>query len=122
MSPRSDAGEAPFDVETMLRQTDGLVDLALEVIQLFRADLPAMAARLTEATASGDPERVVRAAHQLRGALLTVAAGPAGRLAGAVELDARGGRLEGADARLRSLALELARLDQALASFLAQPR
>ena len=110
-------GEPPLARAELVARLGDDDALATEVVALFFAELPAARAALQRALEAADPAGVTRAAHNLLGALLNVAAGPAARAArtleqaGALADDTRPARM---DAAARALDLELDRLKVAM--------
>jgi HPt (histidine-containing phosphotransfer) domain-containing protein len=66
------------------------------------------------ALASADAAALSRAAHRVKGSVLTFAAGPASEAALALEQLGRAGTIEGADALVGTLEAELDRLCESL--------
>ena len=109
------APPAAFDLAELLGRIDGDRPLLVELVQVFRDGLPAMLADLDAAVAAGDADRLHRAGHSLKGALLNLSAHPAAALARDIDDAARRGELRrGAWADLERLRQELSRLEQAL--------
>ena len=89
--------------------------LVVELVGLYLQQVPTLTAQIESAAAGGDCDALRRAAHTLKGSLLTLAASEAAAAAHALELlGAAGGALPGADAAVASLARALARVDEAL--------
>ena len=63
-----------FDHSAALQSVDGDEDLLRELAEVFLEDQPRLIAALREAVARGNPERLRRAAHALRGAVVNFAA------------------------------------------------
>jgi HPt (histidine-containing phosphotransfer) domain-containing protein len=96
-----------FDREALLRRLDGDTALAAEIAALFLEHYPDRLADLRQAIDEGRPQAVERAAHSLRGALLTVAADGVARRLRELEDLGRAGRLEPAAAALARIEDEL---------------
>lgn len=82
-----------FDPEALLDRLDGDLRLARELLTTYLEEAPAMRAGLRDALNSGDPKRIERAAHSLRGALAAVSAPVAVDLADQLESRSRDGDL-----------------------------
>ena len=113
-SPEAPAGPPPFDRTDLLERIDNDRTLLLELITLFREGLPALVNELAAAIASQNADRVHRAGHTLKGALLNMSAQPAADLARRIDDEARRGELGRAPEHLQVLRGELARLVEAL--------
>jgi signal transduction histidine kinase/CheY-like chemotaxis protein len=111
----SAAGPRAFDRDELMERIDGDRELLSELVQVFREGLGPLIGELESAVAAGDPTRVQRAGHTLKGALLNLAAHPAAELAREIDDSARRGDLGGAPANLARLLVELDRLETALA-------
>jgi HPt (histidine-containing phosphotransfer) domain-containing protein len=77
---------------------------------MFDQDVPALLAAIRQAVDANDGTALSRAAHTLRGSLVSFAAGDAVRAAQALETAGRDGQLSGARADLASLEAAMARL------------
>jgi two-component system, sensor histidine kinase and response regulator len=112
-SPESDPGSADasdiLDLDAALARVDGDRALLAEIAELFLREAHTMVADVTVAAAT-DLQLVVRAAHRLKGSLLTLGAGRAAAAALAVETLAREGRERDLPAALVHLETEHARL------------
>jgi HPt (histidine-containing phosphotransfer) domain-containing protein len=75
---------------------------------------------ILEAIGEGDPGRVNRAAHSLKGAVGNFGANAAFDLVLRLELMGKDGELTGADEAFRSLVDEIERLKKALADFIVE--
>ncbi|HZH02625.1 MAG TPA: response regulator, partial [Myxococcaceae bacterium] len=104
----------PLDVPTLRRLTGGIPELLTEVVQLYLADAPTLLEEVEVSCASGDADGLAKSAHKLKGALLTLAAGPASEAARSLEMLGREGRVADASDSLRTLRVELSRLHHAL--------
>jgi PAS domain S-box-containing protein len=109
-----DDAAPPVDHRAALRAVGGDAALLADVARLFLDDCPRRAAELRTAVASGDPARVQRSAHALKGAVATLGAWPARELAARLERAGREGHLDEAPALLEALDAELVRVGAAL--------
>jgi two-component system, sensor histidine kinase and response regulator len=85
-------------------------DLVGQLIVLFLADAEVRRVALREAFAAGDAAGVGAAAHTLSGASSNLGASDLAALCAALEIDARGGRLESSRPLLHSIEIEIDRL------------
>ena len=83
------SGEARFDRGAALIRTNGDVDLLAELSTLFLEETPQTLKAIEAAIAISDLDAVERLAHRLKGALLTLSAERAAKLALALETSAR---------------------------------
>jgi HPt (histidine-containing phosphotransfer) domain-containing protein len=88
-----------------------------EIVQLFCAEAPELLARIQTAIAHGDGRALVRAAHSLKGTVMSFGARPAGEAALRLEVMGRGGDLTQARVACAELEREVAQLGNALAVF-----
>jgi two-component system, sensor histidine kinase and response regulator len=112
--PPAPATSTSFDRQELLDRIDGDFSLLAELVKLFRDGLPALQGELRAAVGARDAERIQRAAHTLKGALLNLAAHPAAALARRLDDGARRGDLGSSGELLAALELELAALITAL--------
>ena len=98
--------EAPFDREGLLARLGGSVEILVEVAAMFCADAARMHAELRAHVELADAQ-AVDAAHQLKGALLNLSAGPASATARELEAAARAGDWSRARALIERLGGEL---------------
>jgi PAS domain S-box-containing protein len=110
----------PFDRAAALDRVDGDRGLLAEIAGIFLSDIPAMLESVKAAQTAGDPAALTRAAHRVKGSVLTFAAGPSSDAALALEQLGRTGEMAGADRLVRTLELELDRLASALKPLLHQ--
>ena len=114
--PPAPSAEDPevLDAEALLRRVNGNQAAVAEIIAVFRADSGEMLRAIDAALSAWDAEALARAAHRLKGALMTLAAPAASRAALRLEDIARERDLRlAADARA-ALARVLARLEPQL--------
>lgn len=104
----------PVVLDQLLEQVMGDREMLEMLVQLFLDDLPSRLRELEQAIGSGDPERVRRAAHPIKGACAQLGAAPARDVLNAIE--EAGKRREMAEAEALSAAgyAELERLETAL--------
>ncbi len=111
-----------FDRDRALAQTGGDPELLLDAARMFQQTSGAMLAEVRRAVGRRDAEGVKSAAHQLKGALATLAATAAHDAAVHIETIARTGNLTTAAAgtAITALERELSRLEPALAALAAE--
>jgi HPt (histidine-containing phosphotransfer) domain-containing protein len=102
------------DLQIALARMGGNANVLREIIEMVRADIPAMLGRLRAAVAAGDSAAVEREAHSIAGTVVTFNADAA--LAAAQRLQSIGhsGELSGAQAATEVLEQEIALLDKEL--------
>jgi histidine phosphotransfer protein HptB len=107
--------EATIDPATFqaLKEAAG-ADFVLELVGTFLAEAPAMIGDLRSALAAGDPERFRRAAHSLKSNSMTFGALTLGAMAKSLELGGIGPVQQANGEPLERLAVEYARVAQAL--------
>jgi len=98
---------------------DGGADLLRELIAIFFAEAPARLDHLRGGIVEGDPSRVNRAAHAMKGGAANIGASRLAGLCGQLEKQARGGHLDGAAAAVGQIEIELQRVHGALARWVA---
>jgi len=101
-----------FDREELLDRLGGDEELLSEVLGMFRDECSKMLESMREAVRSRDATRIERAAHGLRGALLSVAAQAAADLVNELEQAGRSGTIEGCPAMLERFESALVLLDR----------
>jgi CheY-like chemotaxis protein/HPt (histidine-containing phosphotransfer) domain-containing protein len=102
----------PFDHAHLLEQVGGSPELVREVIGIFLEDLPGMVTAVEEALT--DADGLMRAAHRLKGSLLTVGCVPATACVRVLEDLGRSGHVEGSAQLFTALQAELTRAEQVL--------
>jgi PAS domain S-box-containing protein len=107
----------PFDGEKLLACVEGDVELMREVVGLFLDEYPVMLAEIGSAIREGDPSRLNRAAHSLKGSIGNFGARTAFELAHRLEMMGKGNDLDGAPDVLAELSEEMGRLRKTLAEF-----
>ena len=111
---RAAAAIPVVDVAKLETHLEGDPDMIREIIDAYLRDHPVREREMTEALAHKDSSALARVAHTVKGLLLTLGAAPAGDVALRVEILARCGNLVEADAALRDLRAEMARVVPAL--------
>ena len=106
--------EQVLDLEEALDRVDGDRDLLNEIAGLFLADVDEMVDVVRKAVEAKDAGAIHRAAHRLKGSVVTFAAAPAGDAALALELMGRDGQIDAAPEAFTRLEFEIGRLVQAL--------
>ena len=91
-------------------------ELLAQIVEIYVAETPPLIEHLAAALDAGDPEKVFRTAHTIKGSSANLSAGDATAAAKAVELAARAGDLTGARAGMPALERALAELLAALAA------
>ena len=116
VAPQEVAGPpaAPFDLEEAIGRVGGDRALLAEVAGLFLLEAGTLVGDVRSAVEAEDGERLARAAHRLRGSVLTFAAAPAAEATNVLEAMGRAGALEGAADALEGLEAEVERLVAAL--------
>lgn len=112
--------EPPFNLEEVLQRLDGDRDLLAEIAGIFVADAPAMVADVVAAIAAGDAAAVSRAAHRLKGSILTFGAPQAVAAALSLETNGRAGDLTTAAAEAERLREHVETLREALATLVRE--
>jgi len=111
---------SPFDRSAAMERVDGDRGLLAEIAGIFLTDVSAMLESVRAAQAAGDANALTRAAHRIKGSVLTFAAGPSSDAALALEQLGRTGTVAGGEPLVRTLELELDRLAAALKPLLHQ--
>ena len=115
--------QAPaFNVQEALERVDNDQELLAEIAGLFVADAPAMLEAVATAVAAGDAPAVARAAHRLKGSILTFGAADTAALAQSLELTGSDPDFPAAHAILARLTPAVARLRTALEAFVVNQR
>jgi CheY-like chemotaxis protein/anti-sigma regulatory factor (Ser/Thr protein kinase) len=109
--------EASFDASHLLRVTEGDVECAHALIDLFLRDGPMLLARVNEAIALEDASALSFAAHKLRGAIQNFTLGAPALTATTLELAATTIALGGTTELQRAMDAQMATLTRQLASF-----
>jgi signal transduction histidine kinase/CheY-like chemotaxis protein len=117
LSSAHDKAADAFDRERTLSSVDGDKELLREVVGLFLEDYPKTMAEIGEAIGEGDPGRLHRAAHALKGSVGNFGASAAFDGALRLEMLGKDGELGGAGAVYASLVDEMERLRKALDDF-----
>jgi CheY-like chemotaxis protein len=114
------ADDAVFDVAEALADLGEDRELLRELIGLFLAQAPTLLSELRAAAGRGDGEGLQRAAHELRGSMANLEADLASQAALRLETMGRNGDLAAAEEALADLDREVARLQEAVAGFVAE--
>lgn len=109
-SRNDDYDQPVLDRAVALEQAAGDPDILRDVLQLVEDSCNECLAAIQAAAANREIDRLRQAAHRLKGSLVSVAAGPAGDAAAAVEAAARGDDLAAACAAIPALEREIERL------------
>jgi len=119
-APAADSSETPppvFDRQAFLGRIKGDAELSLEVVAMFKDESARLIAEIRRGLGLRDADTVTRAAHSLKGVLLTVAGRAASLAALRLELLGRNARLDEVPTACTELEAEIARLEVELASF-----
>ena len=100
----------PLDWNALRENCAGDESLVNEVLDLFRAEADSLVSDVGAAITKGDAIAVKRAAHRLKGALVSLGAKPATEGARALEISGGAGDLSTAAALYANLQMEMARL------------
>ena len=103
-----------LDRDGLLARLDGDDELLREMALLFLEEYPSMLDAVREGIVQADPERVQRAAHALKGALLTLSADAVADTSGKLETVAGGGELDRCDTLMALLESQIHRLQSEL--------
>jgi CheY-like chemotaxis protein/HPt (histidine-containing phosphotransfer) domain-containing protein len=106
--------EAPFDREHLLLLLGSDPEMLGSIVSLSQEELPRLLSRVVSAQSQADPAELARAAHELKGALLSLDAHPAAEMARRVEMLGRQQRSSEAEPALQALQQETDRLLQGL--------
>jgi two-component system, sensor histidine kinase and response regulator len=106
-----------FDRQATLARVKGDREMLQEIVRLFFTEAPALLARIQTAMAHGDGRALERAAHSLKGTVMSFGAQTAGEAALRLEVMGRGGDLTQAAIACTELEREVAHLGHALAVF-----
>jgi HPt (histidine-containing phosphotransfer) domain-containing protein len=108
------------DLDLVLQRLDGDVELLRELATLYITEYPNQLQGLLDAVSAGDPEKIHRVAHKIKGTAFSFGAEPATEAARKLEEtpEFTGGR-DATDLAER-LSHELSRLHLALEEFLAR--
>jgi len=112
-SPEHGARQITREAE-QLRSMNGLLGHDQDLVRIVAAEFvrqtPPLVAELRHAVEAGDADTAARIAHRLKGSAGQVGSSHVARPAGALEEQARGGRLAAADELLREVELEAGHL------------
>jgi HPt (histidine-containing phosphotransfer) domain-containing protein len=100
----------PLNWDTLRQNCGGDEALVKEVLGLFRAEAEGLLRDVENAVASADSQALKRTAHRLKGALVSLAAGPTTDCARALEVCGGSGPIDQAPALFAQLKLEMSRL------------
>jgi len=119
--PVAEADDIVFDEARAAARLDGDRRLLHEVLDIYRADAPALVKRVLDAASGADVDGLRRAAHSLKGTLGTIDAPRAFAAAARVE-DAAACGVPAAGGLVDALLTELECLDTALLKLKRRPR
>ncbi len=109
-----------MDLQEALDRVDGDRDLLGEIANIFLVDVAEMVQAVHAAVGANDATALNRAAHRLKGSVVTFAAGPAADAALVLELKGRDAQMDGAADAARRLEKEVDRLIVALTPLVNQ--
>jgi len=112
-----DKTEDVFDREQTLASVDGDMELLREVVSLFLGEYPKTMEEIRDAIAGGDPHRLNRAAHSLKGSVGNFCARATFDAALRLEMMGKNDNLNGAGVEFLLLTDEMERLTKALEEF-----
>ena len=92
------------DRDALLESVGDDIALLRCVVDAYQESRQAQLSAVQAAIAAAEPAALFHAAHQVRGCMLSLCAGPAADLAGDLEAAGRSGRTEGLDDQLEELA------------------
>jgi two-component system, sensor histidine kinase and response regulator len=118
--PAPAQAEQVLDLQEALERVDGDRDLLCEIAHLFLADVDEMMDVVRKAVEAKDGSALHRAAHRLKGSVVTFAAAPAADAALTLELLGRDGQVDAVEAPFKRLEVEIARLVAALTPLVTQ--
>ena len=107
-----------LDVARLEQNMEGDADMLRDILETYLRDLPLREKEILDALAKGDAPTLARAAHTMKGVLLTLAAAPAAEVAVRLEILARCGNLAEAERLVGEFQHELALLSPALRDLL----
>jgi signal transduction histidine kinase/DNA-binding response OmpR family regulator len=107
-----------LDVAKFEQNMEGDDEMLRDIVEVYLRDLPRREKELLDALAKGDAPTLARAAHTMKGVLLTLAAAPAADVALRLEILARCANLAEAEGLVAEFRQELALLSPALRDLL----
>jgi signal transduction histidine kinase/DNA-binding response OmpR family regulator len=110
----------PIERAKLEEYVDHDQDLLRDILETFRGDCEHRVRDVERTLAAKDARELARAAHTIKGSLLSIAARPAADAALRLEMLARSGNLSSADAAYADLQRELQRLDPAIVEMLGR--
>ena len=116
--PARTRGVQVVDEAKLEANLEGDPEMIREIVESYLHDQPHREREMMDALARGDSPTLARAAHTVKGLLLTMGAGPAAQVAVRLEILARCGNLAEAEGALRELRGELAEVSPALRDLL----
>lgn len=113
-------GENPIDLEDLMARVASDRGLACQLARVFLDNLPTSLNRLRRALNEGRAQELAQSAHALKGACLSISAGPLGRCVAELEQAARAQNLSRAAELLPQIEALAAQLEEALRSRLCK--
>ena len=110
--------ETPFDLAETMRRVEGDGELLTELVELFLQDAPKAMKQITQAIDTSRPDKLVNAAHSLKGIVNEFGAKNAYDLSLAIETAGRNEKLEGIENTAKQLETEVQHLTEELRQFL----
>jgi signal transduction histidine kinase/CheY-like chemotaxis protein len=117
-TPRARPEGAVVDVARLEANLEGDPEMIRDIVEAYLRDHPQRERELSDALARHDSPALARAAHTVKGLLLTMGAGPAADVALRLEILARCGNLADAESVLTELRGELTQVAPALRQIL----
>jgi two-component system, sensor histidine kinase and response regulator len=111
-----------IDMAALRARVEDDLDLIAEMMELFQDSAPLLLAEIEAGVDRADSQTIERAAHALKGALQSLAAGPAARAAFRVEELGRAKDLDLIEPALQNLQQEFQRLSAELQAYSQQVR
>lgn len=100
----------PLDWASLKENCAGEESLVAEILDIFRNESTSLMQAIRTAVQAADPAAVARAAHCLKGALVSLGAKPSMEVARAMELAGNAGDVSNAPANFAQLEKEMERL------------
>jgi two-component system sensor histidine kinase/response regulator len=116
MQPGVEAMNMIIDVTEAKRRVDGDEEILRELFQIFLEEIPRMLGNVHAAVAEADAQRLMKAAHALKGSAANIAALRVARAAADLEAMGRAGDLGAVFAAYGRLEAEIEQLESVLAA------
>jgi HPt (histidine-containing phosphotransfer) domain-containing protein len=116
----TDVASSAVDTADVMSRVGGDHALLADLVSIFREEAPRLVADMRLAVQAGDAKGLERAAHRLRGSIVSLGGRSAADVAGTLEGFGRRASLDDAAPRLADLDRELARLDRSLTDLVSR--